>query len=194
MSEVATASASQPCIIIDDMMSLIEYHDNLAFQVDIEAEESLVKLMMSSSMSAQPTERTARAAKINTARQHLIKRINSAKEANCNAFSHADSTANRERNLFAPGGGMLVYVPKAVVEHLVPYKVKWRQTIGTLVLFANNTDYFNTQFVDHLQAFVAEVESNQYKRPKPIPLDKVKLCSSLENPKENFNLNMIILF
>ena len=36
--------------------------------------------MMSSSMSAQPTERTARAAKINTARQHLIKRINSAQE------------------------------------------------------------------------------------------------------------------
>ena len=125
-------------MIIDDMMSLIEYHDNLAFQVDIEAEESLVKLMTSSSSAtpAQVTERTARAAKINAARADLIKRINLAKEANCNpnAFSPPDSPAANQRNLFAPGGGMLVYVPKAVVEELVPYKDRSRQTIGTLVI------------------------------------------------------------
>ena len=68
---------------------------------------------------------------------------------------------------------MLVYVPKAVFEQLEPYKVKWRQTIGTLVLFANNTDYYNTQFVDHLQAFIAESEADYYTSAGPIPLDKV---------------------
>ena len=182
MSEVATASASasaaQPCMIIDDMMSLIEYHDNLAFQVDIEAEESLVKLMTSSSSAtpAQPTERFARAAKINAARADLIKRINLAKEANCNAFSQADSPADRERNLFAPGGGMLVYVPKAVVEQMVPYRDRSRQTLGTLVLFASNTDYYNTRFVDHLQAFTPRIDAAYHSTAESISLDKVNAC------------------
>ena len=144
--------------------------------MNIEAEESLVKLITSSSSAtpAQVTERTARAAKINAARADLIKRINLAKEANCNpnAFSPPDSPASNQRNLFAPSDGMLVYVPKAVVEELVPYKDRSRQTIGTLVLFSTNTDYYNTRFVDHLQAFIERSEKQLM--AESIPLDKVK--------------------
>ena len=175
----SVASVVQPgMVIIDNMMSLIEYHDNLVFEVDIEAEESLEGLMVSSSSSAtsaatQVTDRDARAAKINAARANLIKRITLAKEANCNAFP--PPVAADQRNLFAPGGGMLVYVPKAVIKQLVPCRERARQVIGTIVLFDSNTHYLNTRFVDYLKSFIARSNELSDMREEyiRIPLDKV---------------------